>query len=126
MSGRSDDGGYISLAVLVVTGLLAVIVTSLVMVSRPAMGLARVGVDEAAADALVDGGLRAAGYMLFVARRDYDKVSGTIVRLDTGSVDRPPARRDCVRTFGTRVEDGIVMVQLPAREHTPGGAERAA
>jgi hypothetical protein len=30
-----------------------------------------------------------------------------------------------VRTFGTRVEDGIVMVQLPALAHTDG-AERAA
>ena len=47
------------------------------------------------------------------------------VRLDTGRVDRPAATHECVRTFGTRVEDGVVMVQLPALE-TPGGAERAA
>jgi nitrite reductase (NADH) small subunit len=48
------------------------------------------------------------------------------VRLDTGLVDRPSAHDACVRTFGTRVEDGIVMVQLPALAHTPDGAERAA
>ena len=48
------------------------------------------------------------------------------VRLDTGQVDRPAASQDCVRTFGTRVEDGVVMVQLPALAHTPDGAERAA
>ena len=48
------------------------------------------------------------------------------VRLDTGEVDRPAARPHCIQTFGTRVEDGIVMVQLPAIAHTPGGGERAA
>jgi nitrite reductase (NADH) small subunit len=47
------------------------------------------------------------------------------VRLDTGEVDRPAAHRDCVRTFSTRVEDGVVMVQLPALA-TPDDAERAA
>ena len=48
------------------------------------------------------------------------------VRLDTGTVDRPAAAEACVRTFATRVEDGIVMVQLPAIAHSPDGAERAA
>jgi nitrite reductase (NADH) small subunit len=48
------------------------------------------------------------------------------VRLDTGTVDRPAAADACVHTFSTRVEDGIVMVQLPAVAHSPGGAERAA
>jgi hypothetical protein len=48
------------------------------------------------------------------------------VRLDTGTVDRPAAAEACVRTFSTRVEDGIVMVQLPALAHSPDGAERAA
>jgi nitrite reductase (NADH) small subunit len=48
------------------------------------------------------------------------------VRLDTGNVDRPAVHQECVRTFGTRVEDGIVMVQLPVLAHTPDGAERAA
>lgn len=48
------------------------------------------------------------------------------VRLDTGTVDRPAAADACVHTFTTRVEDGIVMVQLPAIAHSPDGAERAA
>ena len=48
------------------------------------------------------------------------------VRLDTGQVDRPSVAEACVRTYRTRVEDGIVLVQLPAVAHTPGGAERAA
>ena len=48
------------------------------------------------------------------------------VRLDTGTVDRPAAAEACVHTFTTRVEDGIVMVQLPAIAHSPDGAERAA
>ena len=48
------------------------------------------------------------------------------VRLDTGSVDRPAAADACVRTFSTRVEDGIVMVQLPAIAESPDSAGRAA
>ena len=46
--------------------------------------------------------------------------------LDTGTVDRPAVAEVCVHTFTTRVEDGIVMVQLPAVAHSPDGAERAA
>ena len=48
------------------------------------------------------------------------------VRLDTGTVDRPAAAEACVHTFTTRVEDGIVMVQLPAIAQAPDGSERAA
>ena len=36
------------------------------------------------------------------------------VRLDTGAVDRPSGRTECVRTYPTRVEDGVVLVQVPA------------
>lgn len=35
------------------------------------------------------------------------------VRLDTGAVDRPAARDECVRTYPTRVEDGILLLELP-------------
>jgi len=48
------------------------------------------------------------------------------VRLDTGDVDRPATAGACVRTFPTRVEDGIVLVQLPALAGTEDSAERAA
>jgi nitrite reductase (NADH) small subunit len=48
------------------------------------------------------------------------------VRLDTGDVDRPGGTNACVRTYATRVEDGVVLVQLPALARTPGGSERAA
>ena len=47
------------------------------------------------------------------------------VRLDNGQVERPGGAA-CVRTFPTRIEDGVVMVQLPAAADTPGSAERAA
>jgi nitrite reductase (NADH) small subunit len=47
------------------------------------------------------------------------------VRLDSGHVDRPGGAA-CVRTFATRVEGNVVMVQLPAVADTPDGAERAA
>ena len=48
------------------------------------------------------------------------------VRLDTGEVDRPGGSEACVRTFETRVEGDIVLVQLPALARTPDGAECAA
>jgi nitrite reductase (NADH) small subunit len=48
------------------------------------------------------------------------------VRLDTGEVDRPGGTNACVSTYATRVEDGVVLVQLPALARTPGGSERAA
>lgn len=48
------------------------------------------------------------------------------VRLDSGNVERPGSTSACVQTFATRVEGGVVMVQLPAVTDTPDGAERAA
>jgi nitrite reductase (NADH) small subunit len=37
------------------------------------------------------------------------------VNLETGAVERPTAGRDhCVETFPTRVEDGIILIGLPA------------
>lgn len=35
------------------------------------------------------------------------------VRLDTGAVERPAARDECVRTYPTRTDQGIVMLELP-------------
>ena len=48
------------------------------------------------------------------------------VRLDTGAVDRPGSTDACVTAYETRVEDGIVLVQLPTRAHTRDGSECAA
>lgn len=48
------------------------------------------------------------------------------VRLDSGGIERPGGVSACVRTFRTRVEGNILMVQLPAAADTPDGAERAA
>lgn len=36
------------------------------------------------------------------------------VSLDTGAVERPTGRGECVTTYPTRVEDGIIMLGLPA------------
>ena len=38
------------------------------------------------------------------------------VRLDTGAVERPSAPDKCVATYATRIDDGIVMIELPAQE----------
>lgn len=87
MSSRSSDGGYVTLAVLIVTAVLGVVVTSLLMVSRPALGLARIGFDEVASSALVDGGLNAAGYLLFSAKRDVADVDQLALELSTGRIE---------------------------------------
>jgi nitrite reductase (NADH) small subunit len=35
------------------------------------------------------------------------------VQLNTGRVERPAEQAACVRTYPTRVEDGIVMLEIP-------------
>ena len=39
------------------------------------------------------------------------------VKLDTGQVERPAHGKDhCVTTYPTRIEDGVVLIELPAEE----------
>ena len=47
------------------------------------------------------------------------------VRLDTGEVERPAGMADCVRTYPTRVEGGVVLVELPLAVEA-GDADQAA
>lgn len=86
MSRATDSDGYITLAVLVIAGLLAASVATLLTVSRPAIDTARLGADLLAADGLVDGGLAAAGFLLFKSEREPAAVDGTTLRFGTGSV----------------------------------------
>ena len=86
MSRLRNSDGYITLAVLVMVGVLAAIVTSMLMVSRPALGLARIGADEAAADGLLQGGVTAAGFLLVGAKRDIESVDGLTLRFRAGTV----------------------------------------
>jgi nitrite reductase (NADH) small subunit len=44
------------------------------------------------------------------------------ISLHTGSVERPPGLGVCVRSYPTRVEDGIVLVELPAAAALVGSA----
>ena len=52
------------------------------------------------------------------------------VRLDTGAVERPALQAKCVATYPTRVDAGIIMVELPpgitsvADHGTPGREDR--
>ena len=39
---------------------------------------------------------------------------GWKVSLETGAVERPATASACVRTYPTRVEEGVVLVELPA------------
>jgi nitrite reductase (NADH) small subunit len=36
------------------------------------------------------------------------------VRLETGTVERPAAANACITTYPTRIEEGVVMLGLPA------------
>ena len=48
------------------------------------------------------------------------------VNLETGAVERPAAGREhCVETFPTRVEDGIILIGLPAVARRSVGEESA-
>jgi general secretion pathway protein K len=86
MARTTGSDGYVTLVVLVITGLLAALVTSLLTVSRPALDLARIGADDTAVDALIDGGVHAAGFLLFAAQQSPREVNGTSLRFSTGDV----------------------------------------
>ncbi len=86
MSRPSKSDGYVTLAVLLVAGLLAAITSSLLAVSRPALGLARIGGDEVAAEALLDGGLTTAAFLLFGAKKATASVDDLVLRLRTGDI----------------------------------------
>jgi nitrite reductase (NADH) small subunit len=47
------------------------------------------------------------------------------IDLETGRVERPAGSTPCVRTFATRVDGEVVLVELPAAAAS-GGTERAA
>lgn len=82
---RGQDG-YISVAVLMIAGLLAALVAATIQVSRPTAGYARLNVDDLQADALLQAGVSAAAYALFAARREPGQVSGLVVPFETGAV----------------------------------------
>jgi nitrite reductase [NAD(P)H] small subunit len=41
------------------------------------------------------------------------------VNLESGAVERPAAAHECVMTYATRVEGGVVLVELPASRLAP-------
>ena len=47
------------------------------------------------------------------------------VSLETGAVQRPAGAATCVPTYATRVEAGIVLVELPATVATNGEGQAA-
>lgn len=86
MANRSGNEGYVTLAVLLIAGLLAVVVSGLLAVSRPALGLARIGGDQVAAQGLLQGGLATAAFLLLSADQPLGKVDGMVLRLNTGEI----------------------------------------
>ena len=47
------------------------------------------------------------------------------VCLETGTVERPARENACIQTYATRVDDGVVMVELPGTAGTMGKGHAA-
>lgn len=86
MAVRPGNEGYVTLAVLLVAALLAAVVSSLVAASRPALGLVRIGADQAAADGLLQGGVEAAAYLLYDAKLPLSDVDGLTLGRGAGDI----------------------------------------
>src|SRR5687767_3093912 len=82
---KMRNDGYVTLAVLLMVGLLAALVSSLLAISRPAVDLARIGAEELRLDGLLQGGVTAAGYLLYAAAHDANAVDGMTLRFDEGT-----------------------------------------
>jgi general secretion pathway protein K len=55
-------------------------------VSRPALGLARIGTDEVAAEGLLEGGIQTAAFLLFESQQKANVVNGFLLHRGTGVV----------------------------------------
>lgn len=44
------------------------------------------------------------------------------INLETGAIERPVVGEECVRTYPTRVEDGVVVIRLPINDVRRAGA----
>jgi general secretion pathway protein K len=86
MSRSKSSDGYVTLAILVMAALFAGLVSTLLAVARPSVDLTRIGVDEVAAEGLLDGGLNAAGYLLYAAKQAPSAVNGLTLDLQSGSI----------------------------------------
>ncbi len=86
MARTRGSDGYVTLAVLVMAGMLAGLVSTLLMLARPALDLTRIGAGEVASDGLLDGGLNAAAYLLFAAKQMPDAVDGLTFQFEAGNV----------------------------------------
>ncbi len=82
---RRDDG-YVTLATLIMCGVLAAIVSTLVLSAQPTLVLTRLGVDDLVTENLLDSGATAASYLLFTEGKDHSLVDGRIISLATGTV----------------------------------------
>lgn len=85
-NGRLGRDGFVLVAVLSVTALLALLVGGAALLSRGALNTAVVGDDTLRAQALLRSGIELAGHQLFVLRTDPSDLNGQQLRLDTGTV----------------------------------------
>lgn len=81
-----DRSGFVLVAVLSVTALLALLTGGGVLLSRGAVETASVGDETLRAQALLRSGVELAGHQLFVLRVDPATLNGQQLRLDTGTV----------------------------------------
>lgn len=84
--GRKGKDGFVLVAVLSVTALLALLVGGAALLARGAVDTAMFGDQTLRAQALLRSGIELAGHQLFVLRTDPAELSGQQLRLDTGTV----------------------------------------
>lgn len=76
--------GYVTLAVLLMSALLAAVVGGVMAVAKPALGLTRIGADQLATGGLADGAVRAAAFLLLGGDQPPEKVDGLTLHLQGG------------------------------------------
>jgi general secretion pathway protein K len=84
MSRKTRNDGYITLAVLLMLGFLAALASTLLALARPAVDLVRIGADDLRLEGLLEGGVTAAGYLLFAAAHAPSKVDGMTLHFSAG------------------------------------------
>ncbi|MEJ8574480.1 type II secretion system protein GspK [Microbaculum marinum] len=86
LSHRRRDGGYVTVLVLTVAGLLAALVSATLHVSRPSFGQAVINADELQVNGLLEAGVAAVGYALFAGKTTIKDVDGQILPFETGAI----------------------------------------
>ena len=83
---QRGDRGFVLLFVLLISGLIALLVSATLIMARSGVGFARLSIDTVQADGLIEGGIEATAYQLFQGKLDIDDINGNVLNLWSGKV----------------------------------------